>query len=80
MGNRVILELSQDQALVLSDWITRFNSRDHNEFEDQAEEMVLWDIEAMLESKLVAPFESGYTELLEAARRRVRDTDGVTSN
>lgn len=36
---------------------------------------MLWDLEAALEQHLVEPFKSGYRELLEAARGRVRDVE-----
>ena len=45
-ANRVSIELSGDEALVLFEWITRFNKREDAEFEDQAEQRVLWDIES----------------------------------
>ena len=44
---RVKLELTGDEALVLYEWLTRFNQRDDVEFADQAEERVLCDLEAM---------------------------------
>lgn len=71
-AKKVTLELSNDEALVLFDWIKRFNEATHT-FEDQAEERVLWDIEAMLEEKLVEPFADDYRQKLSAARGRVRD-------
>ncbi len=67
------LPLTPDEALVLFAWLGRFNNSDH-EFEDQAEQRVLWNLEAMLESELVEPFRSDYLELVAAARGRVRDS------
>jgi hypothetical protein len=72
-STRVKLELTSDEALVLYDWLTRFNQRDNADFADQAEERVLFDLEAMLEQVLVAPLQSDYTELLAQARSKVRD-------
>jgi hypothetical protein len=72
---KVSLDLSNDEALVLLDWLRRFNQNASSEFEDQAEQRVLWDIEAMLESALAEPFDAKYDELLAAARARVRDAD-----
>ena len=46
------MELSHDEALVLIDWLFRFNAAENNAFEDQAEQRVLWDLECRLESKL----------------------------
>jgi hypothetical protein len=72
-STRVKLELTSDEALVLYDWLTRFNQRDDANFADQAEERVLYDLEAMLEKVLVAPLQSDYAELLAQARSKVRD-------
>ena len=72
-STRVKLELTSDEALVLYDWLTRFNQRDNADFADQAEERVLFDLEAMLEKVLVAPLQSDYAELLAQARSKVRD-------
>jgi hypothetical protein len=73
--NKVTLELSGEQALVFFEWLSRFNATEGRRFEDQAEERVLWDIEAMLESTLVAPFDAHYAELLAKARSVVRDSE-----
>lgn len=70
---KITLELSHDEALVLFDWLYRFDQSEHKTFEDQAEQRVLWNIEAMLESVLVEPFDVNYKELVEEARARVRD-------
>ena len=69
----VTLELTSDAALVLYDWLTRFNQREETTFADQAEERVLFDLEAMLEKLLVAPLQSDYAALVAQARSHVRD-------
>ncbi len=71
----VYLELTRSEALVLFEWVSRYNDAKDVQFEDQAEQRVLWDIETMLESKLVEPFEPGYHEIIARARAIVRDTD-----
>ncbi|MFN3202341.1 MAG: hypothetical protein ACE366_28340 [Bradymonadia bacterium] len=71
--SKVTIELTGDEALVLFEWITRFTKRENEGFEDQAEERVLWQIEAVLEKALVEPFKPDYDRLLAAARARVRD-------
>ena len=63
-SKRVKIELTIDEALVLYDWLTRFNQRADTDFADQAEERVLFDLEAMLEKALVAPLQSDYADLL----------------
>lgn len=72
-GDQVNLALTPDEALVLFEWLARFNATE-NEFADQAEQRVLWDLESMLESALIGPLRPDYTVLLSAARERVRDT------
>ena len=72
-SKRVKIELTSDEALVLYDWLTRFNQRADTNLADQAEERVLFDLEAMLEKALVAPLQSGYADLLVQARSHVRD-------
>lgn len=68
----VTLGLTAAEALVLFEWLARFNLGG-GYFEDQAEQRVLWDLEAMLEKALVAPLRANYADLLARARERVRD-------
>jgi hypothetical protein len=70
---RLGVDLGRDEALVLYEWVCRFNQREDVVFDDQAEQRVLWDLEASLESLLVEPLSDNYTDLLAAARERVRD-------
>ena len=69
----VTIELTSDAALVLYDWLTRFNQREETAFADQAEERVLFDLEALLEKALVAPLQSDYAVLVAQARSHMRD-------
>ena len=66
------LRLSGDEALVLFEWLTNFNKANYS-FQDQAEQRVLWDLEASLERCLAAPFSADYAAQLAAARDRLRD-------
>ncbi len=66
------LRLSGDEALVPFAWLATFNDGDHA-VADQAEQRVLWDLEAMLERHLVAPLAEDYAARVAAARVRVRD-------
>jgi hypothetical protein len=73
-NDQVRVTLSQEEALVLSAWLLRFNAAEHaTVFEDQAEQRVLWDLEASLEKVLTAPFASNYDDLLASARESIRD-------
>ena len=69
----VTIELTGEAALVLYDWLTRFNQREETTCADQAEERVLFDLEALLEKVLVAPLQSDYAGLVAQARSHVRD-------
>jgi hypothetical protein len=69
----VNLNLSADEALVLFDWLGRFNAGSAPAIEDQAEQRALWNLEALLESALVAPLTPDYDARLKAARDRLRD-------
>ena len=72
---KVIIELTTEEALVLHDWLARFNKTGKPEFEDQAEQRVLWDVESTLESALHQLFDLEYEALISAARSRLRDLE-----
>ena len=71
--NKIKIELTEQEALVLYDWLIRFNESQDASFVDHAEERVLFDLESVLEKLLVAPLKSNCTSLLAAARSKVRD-------
>jgi hypothetical protein len=73
LSEKISLELTSSEALVLFEFLSRFSDDDELKLEDQAEERVLWDLCASLESILVEPFAENYIELLEKARAEVRD-------
>lgn len=74
MTEEVTLKLTRDEAIVFFEWLARFNAVEGVHFEDQAEQRVLWNLKASLESTLLEPFEPDYDKILTAARSRVRDT------
>jgi hypothetical protein len=75
-SNEVTIRLNKDEALVLFEFLSRFNENDNNEmFEDQAEQKTLWIIEGQLEKILVEPFMSDYKNIIQNARNRVRDKE-----
>jgi hypothetical protein len=74
MAEDVTLTVTRDEAIVLFAWLSRFNNDPTLEFEDQAEQRVLWDLECLLESALDEPFRPDYTQIVLAARSRVRDS------
>ena len=72
---KVSIELSEDEVLVLFEWLHRINENPQVEFEDQAEQRAAWDLEAALESANPALFSGDYMQRVLAARDRVRDPD-----
>lgn len=70
----VYIELTKEEAIVLFEFLSRFNERDDlSRFEDQSEQRVLWDVEYILENKLSEPFQVDYQEIVKKAREAVRD-------
>lgn len=67
------MELSNEEALVLFEFLSRFAEDEKLEIIDQAEKEVLMSVLASLERELVEPFEINYKEILEEARRKIRD-------
>lgn len=69
----ITLTLSEHEGLVLFEWLSRLNAGDGHVFDDQAEQRVAWDVEAMLESQISSLLSEGYQERLRLAREVVRD-------
>ena len=74
----VTVSFTKDEALVLFEWLHRREDLGLDSLEalgcvDQAEQRVIWDLSAVLESTLAEPLRSDYLELVEAARARLRD-------
>lgn len=75
-SDEIVITLNKDEALVLFEFLSRFNEKDNKEiFQDQAEEKALWIIEAQLENVLVEPFMPNYHDIIQEARNRVRDKE-----
>lgn len=66
------IELTHEQAVVLSDLIYRISEKEEY-FEDNAEQCVLWIIEAQLDKQLTEPFRKDYCEIVKACRDHVRN-------
>ena len=74
MADKVTIELTKDEALVLFDFLVRFNQKEHNDiFEDQAEQKALWIVEGQLEKTLAEPFYPNYTDIIRQSRDNIRD-------
>lgn len=70
---KVAIELSRSEALVLFDLLARFDRDDALTVEHQSEKRVLWNIHCSLERVLAEPFSPGYAQLLAEARGQVAD-------
>lgn len=73
MGGPIRLELTGDEALVLFDFLQRFDDEGALVIRDQAEERALWNLHSLLQKQLVEIFHPDYKALLAAARDRLRD-------
>jgi hypothetical protein len=71
MQENVVIELSRDQALVLSHMLYRYQQTDRLALASNAEFVALSSLAAQLNTALVGPFMSNYDELLNAARERL---------
>lgn len=67
----VTIRLTADQALVLFEWLTREDGKDGLPTEHQAEQNVLWEIEAQLERILIDPLQPDYAVRVASARDRL---------
>jgi hypothetical protein len=72
----VVVRLTRDEALVLSDWLRRCEEEDAlaDVTSDPAEVIALDALSALLEPELVELFDPNYLELVEAARQRLRSS------
>ena len=70
------IALTKDEALVLFEFLSRFNQTDNKEvFEDHAEQKMLWLIEGQLEKLLTEPFMPTYVDIIKEARNKLRDEE-----
>lgn len=70
------LTTTKDEALVLFEFLARFNETEHSDiFEDQAEQKTLWVLQGQLEKQLAEPFKSDYKDIIKKARNRIRDEE-----
>lgn len=73
-NNKITLQFSNEEALVLFDWLSRFNENTPSEyFQDQVEQSILWDIEVALEKNIPEIFNSNYEEELLKARIKIKN-------
>lgn len=75
MSDEYVIRLTSDEALVLSDWLSRFIQAGPTHIEDQAELRALWNLDCLLERELSEPFLPNYGDLVQRARDRLRDPE-----
>ena len=71
MSDSVDLPLSQDEALVLSELLARFEQTGKLTLTHNAEFLVLSRLSALLDRALVEPFDPNYAALVSHARDRL---------
>ena len=69
---RVHVELSTSEALVLFEWLWRTGEEKSLPIIDHSEQVVLWRVEGQLENQLIAPMLPDYDRAVAAARKEVR--------
>lgn len=74
-NEKVVIELSGQEALIVFELLYRWDKTNKMSItlEHQAEQRVLWNMLAKLESKLAEPFLPNYMDLLNQAREAVQD-------
>jgi hypothetical protein len=75
-NKNIVITFSEEEALVFFGWLSNFNQEERSTlFQDQAEERILFDIEAELETVVSATFDNNYQEILLKARQKIRDVE-----
>jgi hypothetical protein len=69
----VTLELSQNEALVLFEFLGRYTEKKKLSIEDSSEDQMLSTVYCDLEKQLAQPFEPNYGNALAKARTAVRN-------
>ncbi len=72
------IELTNNEALVLIDFLLRFRDKEKLSIEDEAEEQILWDICAMLETEVPELLDKDYKDLLSKARKIIKSGNEIT--
>lgn len=72
MVEKVTIKLTKDEALVIFDFLGRFNENStEKDFEHRADQIALWNLEVVLESVLAEPFLPNYEDLIKEAREKM---------
>ncbi|TRY28674.1 hypothetical protein [Aliiglaciecola sp. M165] len=71
---KVNVELSKDEALVLFEFLTRQSESEDLRAEHNSEKIVLSSVVAQLEKSLSEPFSSNWSAILDLSRKRINET------
>ena len=73
MGEQIKIEMRQEEAIVLFEYLARVHEKDvlESTFESQAEQIVLWNLQAIVEKKLTETFNKDYNKIVANARKTV---------
>jgi hypothetical protein len=71
--DQVALVLTRAEAIVLFECLSLLEENEWKRPPDETELQVFWSLEAQLEHALVEQFSPEYDEILQRARREVRD-------
>ncbi len=71
-GKEINIKLTETEAIVLFEFLSRFSDKEILEIEDKSEERVLWDTQCVLEKKLSDSFSENYAEILKDAREKLK--------
>lgn len=69
-GGDCTIRFSNDELLVIFDWITQLDQHKSNEL-DSATQLIFEEFECLLESVLAEPFDNDYRLLVRAAKSRI---------
>ena len=75
----VQITLENDEALVLFEFLSRFEKERVLSIEHEGERTALWNLLCLFEKELTEPFKPEYLELVAAARERLRFPDDSPS-
>ena len=83
--DQVHITISEDEALVLFEFLERFGDTESLSFSHAAEYVALMKISAQIDKSIVTMFKPDYLKLLESARQRVGEgfdgeVPGMTSS
>ena len=72
-NEKVEIELTKDEAIVLFEFLTRFSDNKKLNVKHQAEERALWNLQCLLEPELSEILLPDFDKILNKARERLKD-------